>query len=142
MDYLEISKSLAARNPRRDGEGEAHPAVAYAIIRPTRECPKCGSRQWVRTTEAEHWVCYECPKTNGTKINAIDVVQWHIIPLESLSLKARNPELPAVHTGLCPQCGGRQFWRGIVGPFVCYRCARPDDYPRNLSVEEWWYVAP
>ena len=63
MDYAKIARELkiakeafASRDSRRDGEAHlAEPACA--MIRPARECPKCGSRQWVRTAETERWVC-------------------------------------------------------------------------------------
>jgi ribosomal protein L37AE/L43A len=166
MDYAKIARelkiakeaALASRDSQRDGE--PHPAEpACGMIRPTRECPRCGSRQWVRLDTTESWMCYECPKPDGSKISPNDVAKWHTIPLKSLSLEssdekpvagsglrvtvsARDPELPAVPTEPCPKCGGRQFWRGAAGSFICYKCVRPGDYPKNLSVDEWWYLAP
>jgi len=51
------------------------------------------------------------------------------------------PPPPVPPTVPCPQCGDRQYWRGLTGPFFCHKC-NPPPKTDHKTVEQWWCVVP
>jgi hypothetical protein len=62
------------------------------------------------------------------------------LPADNAPSDPQSIKRPSVPAEPCPQCGGRQYWRAKIGPFICYDCTL--DKPSHNSVEEWWYLVP
>lgn len=133
---------------------------------PMVPCPKCGSRQWVRTVLVrERWVCYECPTPSGRRLGPHDVLRWCFISrsaneavLERLptpllgNLVIRDDDVPVAGSGRMIPVSARDPLLPAIptapcdcgcGQFFCFStgafvCYRCHKPPHDEMIEEWW----